>query len=201
MDNVTEVNQVPLNSTLNRINELMQSHEQRGGFQENNSIDWFPELPSNDRLKQYFTTYDPTVGTCLEIGSSVLYFITFSNLVEAQIGYRTLVNGQPCNGWDQGCVVIALFDDEPVMVNTTSEQAAVWAAYESGNPKLIADNLEDFFQSIHTVIDIQYKKYNFEVLNEDTLEYKEEYLADINQKLRELLPEDQLCAFMDFFFG
>ncbi|BCL71983.1 hypothetical protein VNTUMSATTG_39200 [Vibrio nigripulchritudo] len=201
MDNVIGVNQVPINSTLNKINELMQPHEQRGGFQEDHSVEWFTDLPSNVRLEQYYSTKGPTVGTCLEVGSSVLYFIAFSNLAEAQMGYRTLENGQPCNGWDQGCVVIALFDDEPVMVNTTSAQAAVWAAYESGNPKLIADNLEDFFQSIHTVIDIQYKKYNFEVLNEDTLEYKEEYLADLNQKLRELLPEDQLCAFMDFFFG
>lgn len=190
-----------LNSTyIEKINQLILKYGQHGGFSENSDIT-LTSLPTAKALIELYESYGPQENTCIEIGSSVLFFISKHKLNNSQIGYRTYENGSPIEKWDQQLVVIGLYNDEPIIVNTDDERSEILAAYESGQPKVVSSSLEEFFYAIYLVIQIQYESFNFEILDDETFEYKDDFVETVDNRLDDCLSDEHKQNFMDFFFG
>ncbi|WP_064792216.1 hypothetical protein [Shewanella woodyi] len=186
---------------LKKIDLLIEKNGQEGGFFLKSKAAWISLLPSTKTLKTFFEQYGPKQGTSVELGSSVLYFISLEELTKSQVGYRSYENGSPVQNWNQEYVVIGLYNDEPVIVNTRNEQTEVLVAYESGVPKMITNSLEEFFEAIYSVLSIQYSTFNFEIMDEENFEYRAEFMDEIEASLKSILSSPHRKNFIDFFYG
>lgn len=180
---------------------LVEKGDHECGFFLKSKVAWPSSLPSTKALRVYFEQYGPQVGTFVELGTSIVGFISLEDLTRRQMGYRSIEDGVPAPGWNQEHVLIATYNDDAIMVNTGNVQTEVLAAYESGDPEMIASSLGEFFEAVYAVLDIECNKFNSDVLDEETYELREDYMREVEVVLKSILSESHSINFIDFFYG
>ena len=181
--------------------DLMEKGDHECGFFLKSKVAWPSSLPSTKALRVYFEQYGPQARTFVELGGSVVDFISLEELTGNQMGYRSIEDGVPVPEWNQEHVLIALYNGDAIMVNTGNVQTEVLAAYDGEDPDVIASSLGEFFEAVYAVMDIHYNKFNFEVLNEETCEPLEDYMREVEVALKSILSESHSINFIDFFYG
>lgn len=188
-----------IEDSINYINKLILDFDQEGGFylqSKISSLDW----SFNKVLKDFYCNYGPEENTSFEVGGSVLYFHAKEKIEPIQMVYNSFDDAAPVPSWET-VVVIALYNDDPVAVNIGSERAEVYAAYESGQLNMISSSFDEFFKALHSVMNIQYKSFGLEVLDEETFELKTEFMESVVKSLEEFMDVSHRNNFIDFFFG
>jgi len=188
-------------TVLKKIEKLMEKGDHECGFFLKSKVAWPSSLPSTKALRVYFEQYGPQARTFVELGGSVVDFISLEELTGNQMGYRSIEDGVPVPEWNQEHVLIALYNGDAIMVNTGNVQTEVLAAYDGEDPDVIASSLGEFFEAVYAVMDIHYNKFNFEVLNEETCEPLEDYMREVEVALKSILSESHSINFIDFFYG
>lgn len=91
-------------------------------------------------------------NAAVEIGdTAVLFFAAPEHLYRQQLGYRWIGADelvQKSSSWPPHHVVIATYNDDPLIVDTDAAHSPVYAAYEGGAPQQVADSLADFFTAL-----------------------------------------------------
>ncbi|MGF9698616.1 MULTISPECIES: hypothetical protein [Paenibacillus] len=131
-------------------------------------------------------------NAAVEIGdAALLSFVAPEHLHRQQQGYRWIGMHEPYEespSWITSHVVIANFNDDPLIVDTSAPNSPVYAAFEGGEPKCIADSLSDLFTALAILIEAA-RTYGGEVKDEETYETKPEYVEHVEPLLNNLLGE------------
>ena len=62
-------------------------------------------------------------------------------------------------------------------------------------------SLEEYFEAIYSVLSIQYRIFNFEIIDEEAFEYRAEFMDEIEASLKSILSLPHRKNFIDFFYG
>ncbi|MBY0205816.1 MULTISPECIES: hypothetical protein [Paenibacillus] len=131
-------------------------------------------------------------SAAVEIGdAALLFFVAPEHLHRQQLGFRWVGMQEPykeSDSWSPNHIVIANVNDDPIIVDVEASHSPVYAAFEGGEPKRVADSLADFFTALAILIESACS-FSGEVKDEETYETKPEYLVQVQPKLRELLGE------------
>ncbi|WP_339831885.1 hypothetical protein [Paenibacillus sp. FSL R7-0272] len=131
-------------------------------------------------------------SAAVEIGdAALLFFVAPEHLHRQQLGFRWIGMQEPfeeSDSWPPHHIVIANVNDDPIIVDAQAPASPVYAAFEGGEPKRVADSLADFFNALAILIE-NARSFSGEVKDEETYETKPEYLVQVQPKLRELLGE------------
>ncbi|WP_440111478.1 hypothetical protein [Paenibacillus sp. QZ-Y1] len=137
----------------------------------------------------------------VEIGDAALiFFVAPEHLHRQQLGYRWIGMKEPyeeSSSWQKSHVVIANFNDDPLIVDTEAPNSPVFAAFEGGDPNCVADSLSDFFTALSILIEAA-RAYAGEVKDEETYETKSEYLEHVEPLLNELLGEEYTAHLFEY---
>ncbi|MNW65651.1 hypothetical protein D3C74_440490 [compost metagenome] len=93
--------------------------------------------------------------------------------------------------------MIATFNDDPVIVDTSALGSPVYAAFEGGVPQQIADSLANFFTALSILIEGACT-FKGELKYEETYETKAEYIEHVKPLLHPLLSENQTTYLMEY---
>ncbi|MFS0871860.1 hypothetical protein [Paenibacillus xylanilyticus] len=160
-------------------------------------------IPLSPELLHLYTHYEMrdanAEGTlkmknaAVEIGdAALLFFVAPEHLHRQQHGFRWIGMHEPYEespSWTTSHVVIANFNDDPLIVDTSAPNSPVYAAFEGGEPKRIADSLSNLFTALAILIEAA-RSYGGEVKDEETYETKPEYLEHVEPLLNDLLGEE-----------
>lgn len=131
-------------------------------------------------------------NAAVEIGdAALLFFVAPEHLHRQQLGFRWVGMQEPyeeSDSWSPNHVVIANVNDDPIIVDVEAPHSPVYAAFEGGEPKRVADSLADFFNALSILIE-HARSLGGEVKDEETYETKPEYLTQVKPKLEEMLGE------------
>ncbi|MGE6664944.1 hypothetical protein [Paenibacillus xylanexedens] len=94
-------------------------------------------------------------------------------------------------------VVIASFNDDPLIVDVEAPNSPVYAAFTGGEPNRVADSLSDFFSALAILIEAA-RTYAGEVKDEETYETKPEYLEHVEPLLQGLLGEEYTAHLFEY---
>ena len=140
-------------------------------------------------------------NAAVEIGdAALLFFASPEHLHRQQLGFRWIGVQEPyeeSDSWPPHHVVIANVNDDPVIVDTQAPHSPVYAAFEGGEPKRIADSLADFFSALALLIE-EARSMAGEVKDEETYETKPEYLSQVQPKLQALLGEKWTVHLLEY---
>ncbi|MFG1732790.1 hypothetical protein ACETK5_13840 [Paenibacillus sp. 843] len=140
-------------------------------------------------------------NAAVEIGeSAVIYFVSPEHLVRQQMGYRWIyVGGETAESslWPAHHVVIANVNDDPLIVDVQASGSPVYAAFEGGEPKLIATSLADCFDALSILIEGA-RLFQGEISDEETFETKPEYISHVMPSLTDLLGSEQMDALLEY---
>ncbi|WP_433939588.1 hypothetical protein [Paenibacillus lautus] len=140
-------------------------------------------------------------NAAVEIGeSAVIYFVSPEHLVRQQMGYRWISDrGETIesSNWPAHHVVIANVNDDPLIVDVQASGSPVYAAFEGGEPKLIANSLADCFHALSILIEGALL-FQGETSDEETYETKPDFLAHVMPPLSDLLGSEQMDALLEY---
>ncbi|URJ44457.1 hypothetical protein MF628_004182 [Paenibacillus polymyxa] len=172
---------------------------------------WDRRIPVSPELEYLYSHYEmidaKAAGThklknaAVEIGdAAVLFFAAPEHLYRQQLGYRWITSGelvQESSSWPPHHVVIANFNDDPVIVDTSAPDSPVYAAFEGGAPQQVADSLANFFTALSILIESACT-FKGELKDEDTYETKTAYIEHVKPLLHPLLSENQTTHLMEY---
>lgn len=140
-------------------------------------------------------------NAAVEIGeSAVIYFVSPEHLVRQQMGYRWISDrGETVesSNWPSHHVVVANVNDDPLIVDVQASGSPVYAAFEGGEPKLIANSLADCFHALSILIEGALL-FQGETSDEETYETKPDFLAHVRPSLSDLLGSEQMDALLEY---
>ncbi|QOS80483.1 hypothetical protein JNUCC31_06110 [Paenibacillus sp. JNUCC31] len=140
-------------------------------------------------------------NAAVEIGDAALIsFVAPEHLHRQQLGYRWIGMNEPYEesaSWHKNHVVIANYNDDPLIVDTATPNSPVYAAFSGGEPNRIADSLSDFFTALSILIETA-RNYAGEVKDEETYETKSEYLERVEPVLNDLLGEEHTAHLFEY---
>ncbi|MEC0124482.1 hypothetical protein [Paenibacillus pabuli] len=140
-------------------------------------------------------------SAAVEIGdAALLSFVAPEHLHRQQLGYRWIGMSEPYQeapSWKTNHVVIANFNDDPLIVDTAAPNSPVYAAFTGEEPQLIANSLSDFFNALAILIEAA-RAYSGELMDEETYETKPEYLEHVEPVLNELLGEEHTAHLFEY---
>ncbi|PAF30464.1 hypothetical protein [Paenibacillus sp. 7516] len=168
-------------------------------------------IPLSPELVYLYTHYEmrdaQAEGTlkmknaAVEIGdAALLSFVAPEHLHRQQQGYRWIGMNEPYEespSWKANHVVIANFNDDPLIVDTSPANSPVYAAFEGGEPRRIADSLSNLFTALAILIEAA-RAYGGEVKDEETYETKPEYLEHIEPLLIDLLGAEYTAHLVEY---
>ncbi|MGQ8872688.1 hypothetical protein [Paenibacillus sp. TSA_86.1] len=132
-------------------------------------------------------------SAAVEIGDAALFFfVAPEHLHRQQLGFRWIGLQEPYEesaSWSPNHIVIANVNDDPVIVDTEAPNSPVYASFERGEPKPIADSLANFFNALAILIEAS-RLLAGEVKDEETYETKPEYLTEVGPKLEKVLGQE-----------
>ncbi|GAB0171126.1 SMI1/KNR4 family protein [Lysinibacillus sp. CTST325] len=141
--------------------------------------------------------------TSMDVGSGLLYFWSPENLVYRQEGFRwigTDLKEDP--EWNPFRLVIADINDAPVVVVTDKEGSPVMASYETGALFPIANTFSDFLDYLSITLELIQGKYNGEIIDDESCELLEGFIADLKEILSNINNNDELVEnFIDYLYG
>lgn len=143
-------------------------------------------------------------GVSIETGKSIAYISTPEMLYKRQIGFRWVGVKEPYredDSWERAWVVIADRNEDPIMVDTSKPGSPVLARYEMNDFTMIAKSLAEFFEVLSIVIEVTYKKYHGEIMNDDGFEISEKFLDDLRIALGTILDvATQIENILDYLY-
>ncbi|MEW4370749.1 hypothetical protein [Paenibacillus kandeliae] len=159
-----------------------------------------PLSPELQYLYSHYEIVDPSAEESLKlknaavlIGDGILLsFAAPEHLHRLQSGYRWIGDvhaPQESEHWSPHHVVIATFNDDPIIADTSTEGTPVYVSFEGGDAKLAATSLADLFAALTLLIEAA-SMLGGEIHDEETDEVKPIYLKLIEPKLNELLGEE-----------
>lgn len=170
-------------------------------------------IPLSPELTDFYThcqINDPAAeGTkrmkhaTIEIGDGpFLDFPAPEELYRQQLGYRWITTADPNTlvaspHWPEHHVVIANYNSDPIIVDTSAPGSPVYGAIEGGQAKLLAKSLADFFQSLSILIEAALA-FDGQITDEDTYEVKADYVARIKERLHSVLEEQTIRHLLDY---
>lgn len=128
------------------------------------------------------------------IGHGILLsFVAPEHLHRQQYGYRWIIHPETDETeesatWPASHLVIANYNDDPIIVDTAAPLSPVHASFEGGQAEPIADSLADFFQAMTIMVEGAFS-FEGEITDEDTYEVKDSYIDLIQPQLQDLLGE------------
>ncbi|WP_411347644.1 hypothetical protein [Paenibacillus sp. WLX2291] len=160
-------------------------------------------IPLSPELQYVYSHYeimDPSAEGSLKlknaavlIGDGILLcFAAPDYLDRLQLGHRWIgdVNApQESEQWAPQHVVIATYNDDPIIADTSAEGTPVYVSFEGGDAELAAKSLADFFAALTLLIEAA-TMLGGEIQDEETYEVKDIYLKLVEPKLNELLGEE-----------
>ncbi|WP_146116269.1 hypothetical protein [Paenibacillus sp. AR247] len=161
-------------------------------------------IPLSPELQHFYTWYEIRSGTditslgmrsaAVEIGdAAVLFFPKPEHLFRQQLGYRWLGTGEPYQAspsWPPEHVVIANYNDDPLIVDTASPASPVYGQIDGSGAFPIADSLADFFSALALLIEAAFAMEG-NVTNEETFEIEAAFVEEVRPKLLQLLGEEK----------
>ncbi len=206
-------NQSTLQAAASAFVQQHQLYNEKYGLFEGNGIIAFAEstpfesderIPLSPELEYWYSHYEmidpkkpgenPRKNAAVLIGDGILlFFAAPEDLYDLQLGRRWVGVGDPdqlqeSENWRAEHVVIATFNDDPVIADTSTPGTPIYVAYDTGKPALAAASLADFFAVLAILIEAA-TELGGEIRDEDTDEVKPQYLEQIESKLDELLGE------------
>ncbi|MFD1175879.1 hypothetical protein ACFQ3W_06110 [Paenibacillus puldeungensis] len=140
-------------------------------------------------------------SAAVEIGdAAVLFFAAPEHLQRQQLGFRWIGQNEPyreSETWQSQHVVIANFNDDPLIVDTSSQDSPVYACVAGANPECVAASLADFFIALAILIEGAYA-FGGEVKDGESFETKETYLELVEPPLWELLGKETTAHLIDY---
>ncbi|WP_311079201.1 hypothetical protein [Paenibacillus polymyxa] len=172
---------------------------------------WDRRIPVSPELEYLYSHYEmidaKAAGThklknaAVEIGdAAVLFFAAPEHLYRQQLGYRWITSGElvrESSSWAPDHVVIATFNDDPVIVDTSEPDTPVYVAFEGGAPQQVADSLANFFTALSILIEGACT-FKGELIDEDTYETKAAYIEHVKPLLHQLLGENQTMYLLNY---
>ncbi|MMZ62563.1 hypothetical protein D1872_247790 [compost metagenome] len=212
-----------LKAALQRFLEQQDLYNAEFGLFEEHEIRLRPEpvhceideqIPVSPELMYLYSHYEmrdsKAQGTqklrnaAVEIGdAAVLFFAAPEHLHRQQLGYRWIGQSEPyreSETWPRQHVVIANFNDDPLIVDTSVPGSPVYAGVAGGRPECVASSLGDLFLALAILIEGA-RAFGGEVVDEETYETKPAYLEQVEPPLRALLGAERaehLCEFLSF---
>ncbi|WP_145323556.1 hypothetical protein [Paenibacillus xylanexedens] len=189
---------------------LFQNHDLRPREQHHQpEVD--ARIPLSPELQYLYSHYEmvdsEAEGTlkmknaAVEIGDAALIsFVAPEHLLRQQLGFRWIGMNEPyeeSSTWPKSHVVIANFNDDPLIVDTESPNSPVYAAFTGGEPHRVADSLPDFFSALAILIEAA-RSYAGEVKDEETYETKPEYLEQVEPLLQDLLGDEYTAHLFEY---
>jgi len=162
-------------------------------------------IPLSPELQHFYTRYEIRSGAdhktslgmksaAVEIGdAAVLFFPKPEHLFRQQLGYRWLGTGEPYQAspsWPPEHVVIANYNDDPLIVDTASPASPVYGRIDGSEAFLLADSLADFFSALALLIEAAFAMEG-NVTNEETFEIEAAFVEEVRPKLVQLLGKDK----------
>ncbi|WP_028301913.1 hypothetical protein [Oceanospirillum beijerinckii] len=187
-----------IKSSIDRIGLVMDRFDQDGGFSDQIEIEWPKNIPCSNDLEIFYKCISSNETTSIEIGSSILFFIRLDALVKSHAGYKVSSSGVPNPDWGEGYVLFALYNDEPLVVDTNSDLSPVFGAFESGPFINIAVSLTDFINAVAALVELQHGEFSSEIINDDY-----EISSAFIDRAKYILSENKgvdVDAFISFFF-
>lgn len=174
----------------------IRSYPQRTDYEVDERILLSPEL---EYLYSHYEMLDEKAAGTLKLKSApvligdgiLLSFAAPEHLYRQQLGYRWIgdpASPQESADWPPHHVVIAVYNDDPIIVDTSQPGSPVYAAFEGGDPEPIAASLADFFTTLAIMIEGAFD-WQGEIMDEETEEVKAGYIESIQPRLQELLGE------------
>lgn len=168
-------------------------------------------IPLSAELEYFYSRYEirdaSAEGTlklknaAVEIGdAAVLFFASPEHLHRQQLGFRWIGQNEPyreSDTWQHQHVVIANFNDDPLIVDTSSPDSPVYACVAGAKPECVAASLADFFLALAILIEGAYA-FGGEVKDEESFETKEAYLELVEPLLWELLGKESTAHLIDY---
>ncbi|WP_433921672.1 hypothetical protein [Paenibacillus taichungensis] len=140
-------------------------------------------------------------NAAVEIGDAALiFFVAPEHLYRQQLGHRWIGMNEPyeeSDSWQKNHVVIANFNDDPIIVDTAAPDSPVYAAFAGEEPQLIADSLTDFFNALAILIEAA-RTHTGELKDEETYETIPEYLEHVEPILNDLLGEEHTAHLFEY---
>ncbi|MBY7739401.1 hypothetical protein [Paenibacillus polymyxa] len=172
---------------------------------------WDSRIPLSPELAYMYSHYEmidaKAAGThklknaAVEVGdAAVLFFVAPEHLYRQQLGYRFVTSGelvQESSSWPSHHVVIATFNDDPLIVDTSAPDSPVYAAIEGGAAQQVADSLANFFTALSILIEGACT-FKGELIDEDTYETKAAYIEHVKPLLHHLLGENQTMYLLKY---
>ncbi|ANF97882.1 hypothetical protein [Paenibacillus bovis] len=162
--------------------------------------DRIPLSPELHYLYSHFEMVDEKAAGSIKsaavlIGNGILLnFAAPEYLYRQQLGYRWIGasdSPEESTNWPSHHVVIANYNDDPLIVDTSRADSPVYAAFEGNDPELVASSLANFFAALVIMIEAA-AVLQGEITDEETDEIKTEYTEMIEPQLLELLGEQQM---------
>lgn len=141
--------------------------------------------------------------TSMDIGIGLFCLCSPENLVYRQQGFRWVGTDLKENPeWNPFWLVVADINDDPVVVVTDKEGSPVMASYESGALFPIANSFSDFLDYLSITLELVQKKYNGEIIDDDSCELLEGFIEDLKEVLSKINHNDELVEnFIDYLYG
>ncbi|MEJ2044018.1 MAG: hypothetical protein P8X74_11775 [Reinekea sp.] len=136
-------------------------------------------------------------------GEMLLQLESTEKLEGAQHGWRWILNDkqdlQFSSRWNEAWVVIGNRNGDALIVDTSTENSAVYGAIQSDHFK-ISDSLEKFFDVYVSWMECEYSEFNMETEDEDC-NLESEFLERLRKIASDILNPDEVEGFFKFFFG
>ncbi|WP_334072025.1 hypothetical protein [Paenibacillus sp. A14] len=163
------------------------------------SVNVDSRIPLSSELKFFYETYE-MVGTVykrghqldvlnIEIGGAPVYLYPLDLLAARQNGFRWIGRQEPFKEnpkWNPSWVVIADKNDDPIIVDTAKKGSPVYASYEGGDEFPLCDSLATFFDALAIILETV-NKFDGDVIDEETLEVKSDYVETLEPLLEEVI--------------
>ncbi|MFD1885518.1 hypothetical protein [Paenibacillus wenxiniae] len=207
------MNQLTLQDAASAFVQQHQLYNEKYGLFKGNGIVALTEaasfqsderIPLSAELTYWYSHYEmidpkepganPRKNAAVLIGDGILlFFAAPEDLYDLQLGRRWVGMGDPdqlqeSENWRAEYVVIATFNDDPVIADTSAPGTPIYVAYDTGKPALAAASLAEFFAALTILIEAA-TALDGEIQDEDTFEVKPQYMEAIEPKLNELLGE------------
>ncbi|NTJ18567.1 hypothetical protein G6L45_33330 [Agrobacterium rhizogenes] len=209
-----------LNAALIRLVEQQDLYNEAYGLFKNHDLrpreqHRLPEvderIPLSPELQYLYSHYEMmdelAKGTlkmksaAVEIGdAALLFFVAPEHLHRQQLGHRWIGMNEPYEesaSWPKNHVVIANFNDDPLIVDTAAPNSPVYAAFAGEEPQLVSDSLTDFFNALAILIEAA-RDYDGELKDEETYETKPEYLEHVEPILNDVLGEEHTAHLFEY---
>ncbi len=171
-------------------------------YNQQTSFEVDERIPLSPELEYWYNHYemvDPqAVGTlrlqhaAVLIGDGILLsFAAPAHLHRLQLGHRWIGDAEmpsESEDWKPEHVVIASYNDDPIIADTSAKGTPIYVSFEGGDAVLAAPSLAAFFVALTILIEAA-TALSGEIQDEDTYEVKAEYMDHIVPKLNALLGE------------